>query len=92
MNTNRYFSFSRLTLVMKRDLMENWKTNLYTFLGLFLAFLGVYLFQMYNYIDYDGVPNAFQTVERYISHHTGAFSVITSCLLFYFASDSMRNM
>ena len=92
MNTNRYFSFSRLTLVMKRDLMENWKTNLYTFLGLFLAFLGVYLFQMYDYIDYDGVPNAFQTVERYISHHTGAFSVITSCLLFYFASDSMRNM
>ena len=92
MNTNRYFSFSRLTLVMKRDLMENWKTNLYTFLGLFLAFLGVYLFQMYDYIDYDGVPNAFQTVERYISHHTGAFSVITSCLLFYFASESMRNM
>ena len=92
MNTNRYFNFSRLTLVMKRDLMENWKTNLYTFLGLFLAFLGVYLFQMYDYIDYDGVPNAFQTVERYISHHTGAFSVITSCLLFYFASDSMRNM
>ena len=92
MNTNRYFSFSRLTFVMKRDLMENWKTNLYTFLGLFLAFLGVYLFQMYDYIDYDGVPNAFQTVERYISHHTGAFSVITSCLLFYFASDSMRNM
>ena len=92
MNANRYFNFSRLTLVMKRDLMENWKTNLYTFLGLFLAFLGVYLFQMYDYIDYDGVPNAFQTVERYISHHTGAFSVITSCLLFYFASDSMRNM
>ena len=92
MNTNRYFSFSRLGLVMKRDFMENWKTNLYTFLGLFLAFLGVYLFQMYDYIDYDGVPNAFQTVERYISHHTGAFSVITSCLLFYFASDSMRNM
>ena len=92
MNTNRYFSFSRLGLVMKRDLMENWKMNLYIFLGFFLAFLGVYLFQMYDYIDYDEVPNAFQTVERYISHHTGAFSVITSCLLFYFASDSMRNM
>ena len=92
MNTKSYFSFSRLALVMKRDLMENWKMNLYIFLGFFLAFLGVYLFQMYDYIDYDGVPNAFQTVERYISHHTGAFSVITSCLLFYFASESMRNM
>ena len=29
MNANRYFSFSRLALVMKRDFMENWKTNLY---------------------------------------------------------------
>ena len=39
MNTNRYFSFSRLGLVMKRDLMENWKTNLYRFLGPYAAIL-----------------------------------------------------
>ena len=91
MNTKSYFSFSRLALVMKRDLMENWKMNLYIFLGFFLAFLGVYLFQMYDYSDYDGIPTAYQ-VERYISHHTETFSIITSCLLFYFASESMRNM
>ena len=38
MNTNRYFSFSRLALVMKRDFMENWKTNLYRFLGPYTIF------------------------------------------------------
>ena len=39
MNANRYFSFSRLALVMKRDFMENWKTNLYRFLGPYTIFL-----------------------------------------------------
>lgn len=39
MSTNRYFSFSRLGLVMKRDLMENWKTNLYRFLGPYAVLL-----------------------------------------------------
>ena len=39
MNANRYFSFSRLSLVMKRDFMENWKTNFYRFLGPYTAIL-----------------------------------------------------
>ena len=39
MNANRYFSFSRLGLVMKRDFMENWKTNFYRFLGPYTAIL-----------------------------------------------------
>ena len=42
MKTCQCFSFSRLALVMKRDWMENWKKHLYTFLGIFLAFLFVY--------------------------------------------------
>ena len=94
MNTNRYFSFSRLGLVMKRDFMENWKTNLYLFLGVFLAFLGVYLLQMYDYNDsvHGGVLDAYQTVDRYVSHHTAAFAGIIAFLLFYFASETMRNM
>lgn len=33
------FNFSRLGLVMKRDLMENWKTNLYRILGPYAGFL-----------------------------------------------------
>jgi hypothetical protein len=94
MNANRYFSFSRLGLVMKRDFMENWKTNLYLFLGVFFAFLGVYLLQMYDYNDsiHGGVLDAYQTVECYVSHHTAAFAGVTSFLLVYFASETMRNM
>ena len=49
MNANRYFSFSRLGLVMKRDFMENWKTNLYRFLGPYTIFLLVMWFSsMYS--------------------------------------------
>ena len=29
MDTNKFFSFSRIAMVMKREIMENWKTNLY---------------------------------------------------------------
>ena len=83
MNTNRYFSFSRLGLVMKRDFMENWKTNLYTFLGISLAFLLVYLLYMN---DSNGSSNGF------INDHAGAFASITSFLLVYFASETMKNM
>ena len=43
MNTNRHFSFARLALVMKRDLMENWKANLYRFLGPYAVILFVML-------------------------------------------------
>ena len=27
MDTNKFFSFSRIAMVMKREIMENWKTN-----------------------------------------------------------------
>lgn len=26
MDTNKFFSFSRIAMVMKREIMENWKT------------------------------------------------------------------
>jgi hypothetical protein len=53
MNTNRYFSFSRLGLVMKRDFMENWKTNLYRFLGPYAAFLLVMWFSSMNMTNFN---------------------------------------
>lgn len=48
MDINQYFSFSRIGLVMKRDLMENWKTNLYRFLGPYAGFLLVMIFGYLN--------------------------------------------
>ena len=53
MNTNRYFSFSRLGLVMKRDFMENWKTNFYRFLGPYTIFLLVMWFSSMNMTNFN---------------------------------------
>lgn len=53
MNTNRYFSFSRLGLVMKRDFMESWKTNLYRFLGPYTIFLLVMWFSSMNMTNFN---------------------------------------
>lgn len=48
MDANRYFSFSRLGMVMKRDWIENWKMNLYRFLGTYAFILFVMLFCYMN--------------------------------------------
>lgn len=90
MNTNQHFSISRMAMVMKRDLMENWKKNLYMFLGIFLVFLGMYLLIMneYDYKRYD----AYLAVERYIESYVSAFSVITLFFLLYFSSEMMKHM
>lgn len=53
MNANRYFSFSRLGLVMKRDFMESWKTNLYRFLGPYAIFLLVMWFSFMNMTNFN---------------------------------------
>lgn len=61
MNANRYFSFSRLGLVMKRDFMENWKTNLYRFLGPYTIFLLVMWFSsmsMTNFNEFSDIVSA----------------------------------
>ena len=52
MNTNQYFSFSRIAMVMKRDLMENWKTNLYRFLGPYAGILLVMILGYWNVTSY----------------------------------------
>lgn len=48
MNTNQYFSFSRIARVMKRDLMENWKTNFYRSLGIYAFFTILIGFTMHS--------------------------------------------
>ena len=90
MNTNQYFSFSRLGMVIKRDWMENWKTNLYVFLGIFLVFLAVYLFNMADFNN--PYVEARKEVIHYINPHMVSFVGVTSFLFFYFAAEIMRNM
>ena len=66
MNTNQYFSFSRIALVMKRDWMENWRTNLYRFLGPYAVILFVMLVCYMNVDNFkefsDMISGAFVSV------------------------------
>ena len=82
MSTNNCFSFSRLGLVMKRDLMENWKKNLYRFLGPYAGFLLVILFCYMIKCDY-------------FSFRVTLWSAFIFILVlggFYTASSIMENM
>lgn len=82
MSTNNCFSFSRLGLVMKRDLMENWKKNLYRFLGPYAGFLLVILLCYMIKGDF----SSFQTTML------SAFTLILVFGGFYTASSIMENM
>ena len=48
MDTNNFFSFSRIAMVMKREIMENWKTNLYRLIGIYAAFALVMILHMWT--------------------------------------------
>ena len=90
MFVNQCFSFSRMVMVMKRDLMENWKKNLYIFLGIFLVFLGMYILIMNRYDYTNSDPH--MSVDRYINSYVSVFCVITSFFLLYFSSEMMKHM
>lgn len=49
MNTNRYFSLSRFGLLLKHDLLENWKSYFRAFCIIFLTALAVYFMALYSY-------------------------------------------
>ena len=52
MNTNQCFSFSRFVLLMKRDWLENWKTNLYRLIGPYAIILFIMWFMLTNEADF----------------------------------------
>ena len=96
MDTNHFFSFSRIAMVMKREIIENWKKNLYAFIGLYAAFALVVVGNMWGLSM--NAENAFASPDiffvRYCTNILGAFIFI--CLLgsLIYASgilDNMRN-
>ena len=85
MSTNNTFSFARLALVMKRDFMENWKTNLYRFLGPYAVLL---LAMLMGYVDAD-------EFDDFRGYSSIIFSMFTYLLLIgsaYSASQIMETM
>ena len=87
MSTNNCFNFSRLGLVMMRDLMENWKKNLYALLGLTFAFLITYLAMMGSYED-----ASISALKAYVDSHVESFAIISFFALVFYASLIMNNM
>ena len=74
MKTCQCFSFSRLALVMKRDFMENWKTNLYRFLGPYAGFLVVMLFCYMAECDYETFAVVVLSAFTLVLFFGGAFN------------------
>ena len=75
MDTNKFFSFSRIAMVMKREIMENWKTNLYRLIGIYAAFALVMVLTMSKQVTYSDSQMAFQ---HYCSNIMGTFVFYSS--------------
>lgn len=71
---NNSFSFRRVGLLVKRDVVENWKTILFLTLALFLVFL----FIMFSY---SGIP--FEAIGGYEAFSLAVLNVCTSVFTYY---------
>lgn len=93
MDNNNFFSFPRIMMVMKREVMENWKTNLYRLIGLYAAFVLVIISNMWIM---SGNENTFadsgMSFNRYCSTIMGAFVFIISIVGLVYAANIMENM
>lgn len=77
MTTNINFSFTRLMAVMKRDMMENWKTNLYRLIACYSGAAMAFLFGMYGVlsgdkgetgeIQYESFCNTFHSILTFVT-------------------------
>ena len=89
MDTNNFFSFSRIAMVMKREIMENWKTNLYRLIGIYAAFALVMVLTMSKQVTYSDSQMAFQ---HYCSNIMGTFAFIIGIFGIVYAANIMENM
>ena len=89
MDTNKFFSFSRIAMVMKREIMENWKTNLYRLIGIYAAFALVMVLTMSKQVTYSDSQMAFQ---HYCSNIMGTFAFIIGIFGIVYAANIMENM
>ena len=89
MDTNKFFSFPRIAMVMKREIIENWKTYSYRLIGIYAAFTAVMLFTMSVQGSYSDPQIAFQ---RYCYNVMGTFTLSICFFGFYYAAGMMENM
>lgn len=94
MYTNNFFCLSRIAMVMKREIMENWKKNLYSLIGLYAAFAIVMVGNMWgmsvNAENTFANPVLFFT--RYCTNVMGSFIFIFMLGSLIYASGILDNM
>ncbi len=94
MDTNKLFSFQRIAMVMKRDFLENWKTNLYRFAGMYGAFLVVYIYLLnkWDLISHNFPPEGIVVMDSTIAECIPTFVFIAAVVLLYAGSRIMEPM
>ncbi|WP_299230317.1 hypothetical protein [uncultured Bacteroides sp.] len=89
MIANMNFSFTRLMAVMKRDMMENWRTNMYRLIGVYTGAAMAFLFGMYGVLS----GNRRETGEiQYESFCNTFHSILTFVIFFYLMICASRIM
>ena len=91
MNHLIHFSFSRLVSVIKRDLVENWKTNLYRILTCYIIFGLIFIFMMYG-MNHSSGNSAEYFYERFCGNVTGIIYIALNLYMCYFASLILEPM
>lgn len=87
------FSMTRVQHIMRRDLIENWKSNLYGLLGIFAAcffpMLG-FLWSAERWTE-EGYPEVY-SYERFCGNMLGIIGMVVSVAMIYYASRIMKCM
>lgn len=87
------FSMTRVQHIMRRDLIENWKSNLYGLLGIFAAcffpMLG-FLWSAERWTE-EGYPEVY-SFERFCGNMLGIIAMVVSVAMIYYASRIMKCM
>lgn len=87
------FSMTRVQHIMRRDLIENWKSNLYGLLGIFAACF----FPMLGFLwsaercTEEGYPEVY-SFERFCGNMLGIIGMVVSVAMIYYASRIMKCM
>ena len=83
------FSLSRLCLVAKRDIMENWKKNLYNCLTLYAILASALVFTMLRLHGvYEKIPNGFWVCMALVAF--GGWAVVLSNVMEPMATKAKR--
>ena len=88
MKTNRYFSFSRFGLLLKHDLLENWKSYVRAFCIIFLGALVVYYMALRTYTIIS-IDHAHYGMINYIRYQCIIFALVYSFYMLVKAWDRL---